>query len=283
MVVGSASLVAITGVVVPVGLQVAGVPLIFAAITGVGLAVGGYGGLARAAGVRPHAVFLTRPRTLDFAWLAAGAGLATVVPISLVITGWEVTVVNPLTSPRFPAVVGSALAIGLWTATIEEGLLRGYLLAVLGARWRWDGAILASATVFGGLHVGAATSLPGRWLAVAVTGLAGGWFALVTVRAGSIWPSVGLHAGWNGLFALVALSPGAGADAILRVSGSDPSLLLGGASGSPTTAPIVLAMFAALLLMSYWRWNPCLRPADPAADNSAGDAPTECHTSRHTD
>ena len=88
------------------------------------------------------------------------------------------------------------LAIAVCAPFCEELLFRGYILgAYERAGWRPRQAILAVAALFTAYHLS-----PSRAPGVAVAALA---LTYVAWRTGSVWPSIGVHAGANGTVALL--------------------------------------------------------------------------------
>jgi hypothetical protein len=129
--------------------------------------------------------------------LAAGAMIAVTAAI-IIASGASV-------EPGFQA---SALGIGLLgllsyavQSSAEEALFRGWLLPVIGARYRpWIG-VLASAILFSLAH---ATNLVGHtpnpyiaWLALFNLVLFGAFAAILALRQGALWGACAWHAVWN--------------------------------------------------------------------------------------
>ena len=88
-----------------------------------------------------------------------------------------------------PALVMFAVVAGL-APFFEELLFRGFVFPVLARRGRVAGALFASALLFGAIHLQPA-GLP-------VLGTLGLVLALALRRTGSLWPSILVHASWNG-------------------------------------------------------------------------------------
>ncbi len=86
----------------------------------------------------------------------------------------------------------------LLTALTEELVFRGFLMYILSASWNRAVAVLISAVLFAFLHLYTHNLLDLSWLFT--FGLVAG---LVRLKSGSLWPSIGLHAGFQ--MALVIL------------------------------------------------------------------------------
>lgn len=200
--------------------------------------------------------FFQRPRieTLGYTGFGVVVGFALLASASLV---GSVSVTLADLSLR--AVFGHLLAailVGLWTGTIEEFLVRGVFLSLLGHRWHWPGAIGATSLLFGLLHHGAAAGTTASMLYITVTTLAGVLFALVTVVTGNIWNAVALHATWNGLFNayVVGLEPPGEITPIFTIEVRGANRLLSAGGASLTESPLAVALFASALL-GYGVWT----------------------------
>lgn len=170
------------------------------------------GGGWRAAGVIP-----TRPGR-DAA--AAALGLLVAVPLVLATNALMVglglllgepapriahQVLEVIRDETSPTVLAGLLTSALVLAPLLEefifrGLLQTALLEVLGWRRRWP-IVLLSAALFSLVH---ATGVPWQVLpGLFVLGVVLGW---LVERTGSLWPSIGVHAAFNGLNAALVLS-----------------------------------------------------------------------------
>ena len=76
----------------------------------------------------------------------------------------------------------------------EEALMRGYGLQQIARAITPSGAALAAGVFFGALH---AENPSADWVAVVNTSLFGLLFGFAVVRYRSLWPSIGMHLGWN--------------------------------------------------------------------------------------
>lgn len=218
-------------------------------LSGIGLAVAGYVLLARVARVPAAAVFLDRPTARTLGWGVIGLGLGGSVPVMVAVLS-EGRFVFEASSPAMVATgILASLVLGGWAGAVEEMLLRGYVLATVGARWHWPGAVALSAGVFGLLHHGAAETVPGQVLYVAVTTTAGATFAAVTLRSRTVWDAVAIHAAWNAAFGPFAIGFGTvdgGSTSLIRYVPIPDHPLLGADIVAPTESPVVGILFAAL-------------------------------------
>lgn len=95
--------------------------------------------------------------------------------------------------------VGLVLTLALAAALAplaEELVFRGVVLSAVRAQWGDRVAIVVSSGVFAAFHFSAWQIVP-----VAVLGMSLGW---LTVRRGSLWPAICLHAAYNGVAVLAA-------------------------------------------------------------------------------
>ncbi len=114
--------------------------------------------------------------------------------------------------PAWTAVAGLAAALAL--AAFEEIAFRGFALRTL-ARWNRTGAILLCGLAFVAIHL----PNPGGLSAPAMVNmfLLHLLLAAVLMRTGSLWPLIGLHAGWNYMLGTILGLP---------VSGNSPHAAL---------------------------------------------------------
>lgn len=191
-------------------------------------------GLERGAVVRPFLVgWLVSVAMVGAAvGLAALAGGATLAPSLTSLGGMTALALSLIVIPsRF--VQGG----------VEELIFRGWMLPVLGVRYRpWVG-VLASSLVFSVIHVIGAGLHPLAILNITLIGLL---FAFYALREGGLWGVIALHAGMNwaqaNLFGLSASGRTVGAT-LLNVQLTGSELLTGGAFGienSPAMTAVVL-------------------------------------------
>ena len=251
-----AGAVAIIGLVIP--------PVLFAhphqapVLTPLGgtiIALSGYLILAWLTNTPFSAVFLRWPSPAAIRGLLVGLTPPVVVLLSLVVfdEGSFLIADRPLV-----LAVLSGAAVGLWTATVEEILVRGYVLGFLGRRWEWSWAILATALLFGVLHHGHGVGPLASGLYMAVTTAAGVSMGVLTVRYQSVWPAVGFHAGWNTIFSEHLLAVGTAPDssrALIRYAPQPESWLWGGQTTAVSESPFVLVLLLTLAIWLWWRWT----------------------------
>lgn len=139
----------------------------------------------------------------------------------------------------------------------EEILTRGWILPVLGARYRpWLG-ILGSALFFAAMH-GFNANLSGlALLNLALFGLFAAFYAL---REGSLWGISALHSAWNWIqgnffgFEVSGSSVGGGMLFHLRASG--PDWFTGGAFGPEGGLAVTLVLLLGLTALLFWKSAP---------------------------
>jgi hypothetical protein len=167
--------------------------------------------------------------------LAALMGGATITPNLTPLGGLTALVLSLIVIPsRF--VQGGA----------EEVIFRGWLLPVLGVRYRPSIGVLVSSVVFSMLHVANAGFLPLAILNITLIGL---FIALYALREGSLWGVIALHAGLNwaqaNLFGLSASGHTVGATLMnVQLTGSD--LMTGGVFGIENSLAMTLVALVAV-------------------------------------
>jgi membrane protease YdiL (CAAX protease family) len=133
-----------------------------------------------------------------------------------------------------PVLGGVLLAYIGWAiqGAVEEITMRGWLMPVIGARYRpWLG-IMVSSLVFSTLHC---ANLNINLVGILNIFLVGLVFALIALWEGGLWGVCGLHAAWNwaqgNLFGLEVsgLMPTSGT--LINLKESGPDILTGGAFG----------------------------------------------------
>ncbi len=82
---------------------------------------------------------------------------------------------------------------------IEEVLVRGYLLGKFRKLMKTWMAVILSAVIFGGLHLGLGFTEDLQWNVAIVTTILGISLAILRVKSGSLWPSIALHMVQNGI------------------------------------------------------------------------------------
>lgn len=158
------------------------------------------------------------------------------------VTGWG-TLAGALT------VVGMMCAI----AVAEEVLFRGIIFGLIQGRWGTWIALVASALLFGLLHL----INPGAtlWGALAVAIEAGLMLGAAFVATGSLWLPIGLHLGWNITIVAVfgAVTSGSSASgALLQAVTPGPVWLTGGSFGPEGSLVSVAVCSVATVLLLVW-------------------------------
>ncbi|MEQ1687447.1 MAG: CPBP family intramembrane glutamic endopeptidase [Sphingopyxis sp.] len=184
--------------------------------------------------------------------IAIGAAIMAVIIGILWGAGWAVISASPITA------VAESLKQTVQSAVIEEVLLRIIIFRML---WRGLGvwpALLATALLFGALHLSNPdASLFGALCLVAGEGVGAGLYMLT----GRIWLSIGMHAGWNfaqgWLFgsAVSGLDNFAGGPLQTHPAEGVATLLSGGGFGpeASITALIVSLLCSGLFLSLAWK------------------------------
>ncbi|WP_255170470.1 CPBP family intramembrane glutamic endopeptidase [Natrononativus amylolyticus] len=231
------------------------------ALIGIALSLCVFVGLGRILGLPLSDVFIRRPTAATLRWLLFGVSLAVfVLAVPLAVVDGTLTLEFG-GGTRVLWAVTVALALATWAAILEELLLRGYLLSILGHQWGWPTAIVVTSVVFGLLHNGHASETVGTVLYVGTATLAGVLFALVTYYTGNVWNAVGIHAAWNTLLSpeLVAFrADEAARDTLLTYVPAAQPVLFGGEFSGVTESPFtmgVLAVGTAGVLGYYRRWS----------------------------
>tara|TARA_B100001750_G_scaffold235528_2_gene238246 strand:- start:2533 stop:3396 length:864 start_codon:yes stop_codon:yes gene_type:complete len=151
-------------------------------------------------GVPPRMAFaLDEPPALGVLGIAILAGLALQLPLAEIGNAIREVAPTPLDQqlrvqralePRtLGAGLGAIFAFVVVAPLTEEVFFRGLLLPGLAARHGAGPAVVLSALLFALLHFG--------WAAAGVAFVAGLLLGAVRVRAGSLWPSIALHASIN--------------------------------------------------------------------------------------
>ncbi len=125
--------------------------------------------------------------------LALGAGSMSAVFAVLLTVGW-LTLERSLRHPQISSGLLLGLVLHSFVGFSEELFCRGYTISALAETWSLRIAAVASSVIFSLLHV----PNPNASLLGSVnTFLAGGLFAYMFVRSGSLWMPVGYHVAWN--------------------------------------------------------------------------------------
>jgi len=121
----------------------------------------------------------------------------------------------------------------------EEVVTRGWILPVLGARYRpWVG-VAVSSLIFAAMH-----SFNDHLSMIAMFNLAlfGLFAALYALREGSLWGISALHAAWNwvqgNFFGFEVSGMAAGGGTLLHLKGTGPDWMTGGSFGPEAGSPL---------------------------------------------
>lgn len=163
-----------------------------------------------------------------------GVGMFTTVVLTMSILGFTEFEGGDPGMQGLPA-LGSVLLIYIgWTVQgpVEEIVMRGWLMPVIGGRYRpWLG-IFISSLMFSSLHI---LNPNINILAIVNILLVGIAFALIALWEGGLWGVFGLHAAWNWAqgnlfgFEVSGLMPATGT--LINLKESGPDIITGGSFG----------------------------------------------------
>ncbi|MBE7219819.1 MAG: CPBP family intramembrane metalloprotease [Caulobacteraceae bacterium] len=178
-------------------------------------------------------------------------GLVVMIAAILAIVGCGAARVAASAQPAWSAVAHGLgwMVFDLLGAAGEEMYGRGAVLLVAAAFLGWRGALLVSGLVFAAIHLGNPGASP-VWLARLF--LQGVLLAYAVFRTGSLWWSIGYHAGWNWASAPLFGAAGSGyldAGHIFDFAPRGPVLITGGAVGPEGGVFAFLAVLAATALL----------------------------------
>ncbi len=188
------------------------------------------------------------------AFLAGLAMILLIVGAIWLSGGYSVGAVAPAFAT--PAALGSMLLLALGfavQASVEEMVMRGWLLSAMSRRF---GVVVASATsalLFALLHFDPDNP---NLLVDAVTSILFSLFACYwAIKAGNIWGIMGWHAGWNWLQAVGFTIPVTGQQAtvpalIAEMNPVGPDWMTGGSVGPEASVACLVVLIAALAL--FW-------------------------------
>ncbi len=227
---------------------------VYSGLLGTAVAVLTFALVVRLIGVPMRAIFLVQPSLRTLQWAGAGVTIATtLVLFTMVVTDGAVGIGTiSLDSILLHLAVGAA--IGLWTGTVEELVLRGLLLSIIGHQWHWPGAICVTSLLFGAMHHAHAPASHGVVLYVTLTTIAGLFFALVTVSTGNVWNAVALHGAWNAVFheTVVSLARDPASDALIQYTVETNVWLVGGSHAAVTESLAAVLLFAGIVTAYLW-------------------------------
>lgn len=236
----------------------------FALLVGLGALVSAVA-RAREPGTFPLATLMerwfSRKPSLDLLFIAAAAGVATVVLVPLIglLGGWvQITLAGPVSGRWFALAIAGA-AVKTVYVLFEELIFRGALVSELRRRARPEVAIGVSALVFAAAHSGRS------WIDMAILFADGVGFALAFVATRSLWAPVIWHLTKN---LSVWLFLGSGTIDLthglfdLQYAGSE--WVLGSTSSAGLADLAVTALIVGLVIWRLRRANEAADPADQA-------------------
>ena len=206
--------------------------------------------------VRPRMASLLLGALLGAAGFVAAEGMMSLWVLSIPhrILEWFPDVARIFQGPPLERSLVAAEA-ALLAPLCEEITFRGYLLRVLGLRWRPAAAIGLAALLFAARHLD-----PVRFPALLALGAL---FGFIAWRSGSVWPAVAAHAANNLLATALAMAapPSAAAPALPGAGEALAPLLVGG--GGVALLMLALRQFAPA--PPPWTAPPPRKdPADPS-------------------
>ncbi len=209
------------------------------------------------------AVVEQRPvRTLGLegpAWLkkllrgfVGGAVLFSLIVLISAVFGW--IDVQPQSNPIPLLLFASLLTLPGWLlqSSLEELVMRGWLLPVIGAKRSVALGLLISSLLFAVLHL----LNPGvSLLSTLNIALAGLMFALLVLWEGSIWGAFGLHSAWNWIQGSVYGFPVSGnifqSPSVWKMIENGPDWLTGGPFGPEGGLIATLVLVGACLVLGW--------------------------------
>jgi len=161
--------------------------------------------------------------------------------------------------PQGLAALGGVLLVFVgWTVQgpAEEALMRGWVLPVVGARYRpWLG-VLVSALLFAGLHSLNPNLNPIAMLNLFLFGLLAAGYALVE---GGLWGVFGLHAAWNwaqgNIFGLEVSGMVVPGGTLLNLQETGPDAITGGSFGPEGGLAVTGVLLLGLVVIWLWGWR----------------------------
>ena len=154
------------------------------------------------------------------------------------------------------AIWGVLIVLAGWIVQggAEEVLVRGWVLPVIGARYRpWIGLALSS-LIFAAMH-----SLNDHLSLLALVNLAlfGVFAGLYAMREGSLWGISALHSAWNwiqgNIFGFEVSGMEAGGGSLLKLGVRGPDWITGGGFGPEGGLAVTLVLLAGVAALLLWR------------------------------
>jgi membrane protease YdiL (CAAX protease family) len=140
----------------------------------------------------------------------------------------------------------------------EEIVTRGWILPVLGARYRpWVG-LAVSSLIFAGMHIFNSNLSVIAMVNLALFGVFAGLYAM---REGSLWGISALHTVWNwvqgNIFGFEVSGMAAGGGTLFNLKEAGPDWLTGGAFGPEGGLAVTLVLLLGMGIILFW--NPKLK------------------------
>lgn len=152
-----------------------------------------------------------------------------------------------------PMQIISAFFLFLLVGTGEEIIFRGVLFRWIDEKWGFATALIASALLFGLVHISESNAT--WWSSLAIAVEAGLLLAAAYKYAGTLWLPIGIHWAWNftqgNIFGFEVSGNDAG-EALLKSTVSGPDWLTGGAFGAEAS---VIPVFLGLILSAWYIWK----------------------------
>jgi membrane protease YdiL (CAAX protease family) len=181
------------------------------------------------------------------------AGLFGIVMVIWMFGGLRLTAVSPaLLQPISLVPIALLLFTFALQASVEELLVRGWLLSVLAKKFNVPIALFVSSALFSLLHFNPRT----HWLVSVGTFLFALFACAWVLRTRSLLGIMGWHAGWNWLLAIGFGLPVTGIDVglpalLLDMKAAGPDWLTGGAQGPEAS----VVCFGYFILGIVWMWR----------------------------
>lgn len=156
------------------------------------------------------------------------------------------------TAPITPAALTLMLIIFILVAVNEELLVRGYILQNLTEAYGKNKAVLASALLFGAMHLTNANASLAGVLNITLSGI---FFASAYWVTNSLYLPIGLHLSWNFFLGPVFGFPVSGFShwpSIISTTVTGPELWTGGAFGPEAGLTGLFAILAGTLIVRAW-------------------------------
>jgi len=136
----------------------------------------------------------------------------------------------------------------------EENVARGWVLPVLGARYRpWVGVAISS-LIFAAMHSFNSYLTPIALLNLALFGL---FAALYALREGSLWGISALHSSWNwvqgNIFGFTVSGSEFGGGSLLNLIGVGPDWMTGGQFGPEGGLAVTLSLVVSIGIVVFWK------------------------------